>query len=428
MPDIIKLMPGQVGGAAQVPTSKSLGHRAILAAALAEGTSQIDQISYSEDIVATIDVARQLGAVVEKLSESSLKIHGIAGHSEIKDITTIDCHESGSTLRFVVPILAALERPALFTGRGRLVERPMQVYYDLFDAKNVAYETTNGLLPLKVTGSLKGGEFAVDGSISSQFVTGLLMALPLLKEDSKLTVTGRLESRPYVDLTKQVLAEFGIVINEVEEAVFLIPGGQTYKPVRYTVEADASQAAFPICAAAICGKEEGVLIENLPEQTLQGDIVFLDVLKALGGRFVREEKGLRVYPAKLQGNLTMDVSACPDIVPILAVLGCYNQGEMHIVGAARLRYKESDRLSAITQELRKLGGQIVEESEGLRIRGGKLSGQNAALESHNDHRIAMSLAVAMLGAEGSATLHGANSVQKSWPTFWADFGNIKENK
>lgn len=425
MEDVVKVQPGTIRGSAPVPASKSLCHRAILAAALAEGSSTIEHVSFSEDIEATLMVAKQLGATIQTEGDS-LVIKGIGKYLPgDKEIRQIDCHESGSTLRFVVPILAALGIPAHYFGKGKLAERPMTVYFDLFDKQQVQYEVEAGKsLPLTVKTPLKAGKFLIDGSISSQFVTGLLMALPLLEEDSELQIQGKLESRPYVNLTLHILKMFGIQIEEVKENCFKIPGRQQYQPAHYRVEADASQAAFFICAASIAGDKEGILIEDLQKNTAQGDLAFLEVLAAFGGRYQWEKAGLRVYPAELAGSVSFNVSQCPDIVPILAVLGTYARGTLQITGAARLRMKESDRLAAITQELNGLGGKIEEHEDGLTIHHAALQGGTA--ESWNDHRIAMSMAVAALGCQSAVEIHGADSVRKSWPTFWHDLERIKQ--
>lgn len=425
MEDIYRIAPGKVGGTAVIPASKSLCHRAILAASLAKGRSVIENISLSQDIEATIAVARALGASVLMQEDGSLQIDGAGGQltKKTERLLQIDCGESGSTLRFVVPILAALGLPACYTGRGKLGERPMQVYYDLFDGQGMDYETNGGHLPLTVRSPLKAGQFTVDGSISSQFVTGLLMALPLLEGDSQIRIQGSLQSRPYVNLTLSVLGQFGIRAEESTPGCFIIRGGQSYQPAHYRVEADASQAAFWICAGGIAGSPEGLQIQDLNPQTAQGDLAFLEAYQAMGGQYCWERQGLRVFPSHLEADLEFDVSQCPDIVPILAVLGCYNQGKLHITGAGRLRIKESDRLAAIRTELNRMGARVREEDEGLWIYPAKLIGGEA--ESWNDHRIAMAVAVAALGCQREVILKGAGSVRKSWPTFWNDLEKVR---
>lgn len=423
--DVQTIHPTQVGGKAQVPSSKSLCHRAILAAALAEGESQIHSVSFSEDIEATLDVVRALGAQITPI-EQGLHIKGIGGAKRMDAAQPlhIDCRESGSTLRFVVPILAALGISATYTGKGRLGERPMDVYYQIFEKQNMQYETAKGRLPLTVRSSLQAGDFVIDGGISSQFITGLLMALPLLAQPSTLRIF-HLQSRPYVDLTLEVLRLFGIVIHKEEQEetlVLSIPGRQRYHSACYTVEPDASQAAFWIAAGGIAAEKQGLLIRHYTPETVQGDKVFLDLFAALGGRFCHEAEGLRVFRSKLQGDQTVDVSQCPDLVPIMAVLGTYNQGRLHIVGAGRVRIKESDRLAAISRELGRLGAQITEEPEGLWVHAAALHG--GTVESWNDHRIAMALGVAALGAHGPVYIQGAGSAAKSWPSFWDDFKQI----
>ncbi len=428
MADRVRIHPAALRGPAHIPTSKSLCHRAILSAALSAGESRIDRVSFSEDIQATLRVAKAFGASFE-IKEDSIFVRGIGGRigSAKADLTlpvSLDCGESGSTLRFMIPIMAALGMPSLYSGSGKLPERPLGVYYDLFDEKGISYQNKNGKLPLLVKGTLEGGRYTVDGSVSSQFITGLLMALPLAEKDSTLTVAGKLESAPYVDLTLSVLQVFGIRIERLSETEFRIPGGQTYLRSRYAVETDASQAAFFVMAAGGCLKPlESILIPGMARNTAQGDKAFTEAFNAFGGHAVYEEDGLRVFGLS---DLSADsrwfnAASCPDIVPILAVLGTILPGSLRITGCARLRIKESDRLEAITSGLSILGAHIKTDGDDLVIEGGYESvSRVVTVDSDNDHRIAMSLAVASLVSNRTIEIEGASCVNKSWPSFWKD--------
>ncbi|MBR3403756.1 MAG: 3-phosphoshikimate 1-carboxyvinyltransferase [Firmicutes bacterium] len=442
MADRVVIHPASLRGEAHVPTSKSLAHRAILCAALAEGVSRIYNISLSEDIEATLNVAKVLGASYH-WDGTTLVIQGIGGN--VKDFfadeaspVKIDCGESGSTLRFVIPILSALGIPAVYSGRGKLPERPLSVYYELFNAHKVAYETTCGKLPLLVSGGLKGGQFEVDGSISSQFITGLLFALPLVRGDraegscesedvasvSQLTITGKIESAPYIELTLSVLKAFGVQIIRLADNEFEIPAGQRFHSCNYTVEADASQAAFLVAAAGGClTPQESILIPGMHKDTAQGDKAFVEAFNAFGGHAVYESEGLRVFglsDLKTESR-TFDASQCPDIVPILAVLGCCLPGSLRITGCARLRIKESDRLHAITDGVSALGASICEEKDDLVIEGGFLKqAEPIVVSSFNDHRIAMAISVAALISKQTVAIEDASCVKKSWPSYWHD--------
>ncbi len=421
--------PGRVGGSIVIPASKSLCHRAILMASLAQGRSLIDNVYFSKDVEATLQVARILGSKVQadgsRVLIDGCGIHAGSSQRAASGPTLIDCSESGSTLRFVVPILSIAGIPATFTGRGKLPERPMDVYYRLFDQQGIAYQTRNGKLPLTVTGRLSGGQICIDGSVSSQFVTGLLMALPLAKEDSVLTISGTFASRPYVDLTLGMSRRFGIRIDEKDDHTFVIKGNQTYRAANLSVEADASQAAFMAAAGLIAAGDQGLMIEGLDPETRQGDLAFLKFAASMGGHIEWTEKGLKVKRSDLRGDHVFDCENCPDIVPILAVLAAYDHGTVTITHAERLRIKESDRLQAMTEEMTKAGAAIEQTPDGLIIKGGRPL-QGGTVQAWNDHRIAMSMAVAALGSREGITIRGAECISKSWPTFFEDLAAVTQ--
>ena len=424
--DRVYIEPGTIGGAVRVPSSKSLCHRAIICAGLAEGVSRIVGVTVSKDIEATIGAMSALGASIEMEAPGTLRITGLGGRTIPDGLVDIGCNESGSTLRFMIPLAAALGIRARFSGRGRLGARPMDVYYDIFRGQGLRFETEDGGLPLTVRDPLRPGTFSVAGNISSQFITGLLLALPLLEGDSVISVTTPLESIPYVDLTLQVLEEFGIHIDNEDYGRFAIPGGQRFAPREYAVEGDYSQAAFFMAAAAIAGENGGLLLEGLSPSSAQGDRVICEILESMGVRIAWEgERAVRVYPCGQIRGRTLDVSQCPDLAPILAVLGAYAQGETRIVNAQRLRYKESDRLAAVSEELTAVGASVAQTEDGLHIAGRSGEGYSGGeVKDWNDHRIPMALAVFALGTRMGVALSGADSVAKSWPSFWEDFRHI----
>jgi 3-phosphoshikimate 1-carboxyvinyltransferase len=314
----------------------------------------------------------------------------------------LDCGESGSTLRFLIPVALAVAGGGWFQGRGRLMERPQGPYETLFAEKGISFlRASDGL---RVEGKLQSGIFSLPGNVSSQFITGLLYALPLLEGDSQLELTTALESRGYVDMTLDALQQFGIRIQERENGWF-IPGSQRYCPRSVTVESDYSQAGF-FFAAQLLGSS--VQVCGLNERSAQGDAVVVPYAKAL---------------AK-SGEVTLEVSQCPDLVPPLAAMAALRAGQVtHIVGAARLRIKESDRLDTVTTQLNALGAQVEQGPDFLTIHGVEhLHG--GTVSGCNDHRIAMMLAIAATRADGPVTIQGAQCVSKSYPNFWDDYAAL----
>lgn len=411
----ITINPGKIKGCVQVPSSKSIGHRAVICAGLSKGRSHISGLSPSKDITATINGLKQLG-ISCGFYEGTLLVENNGLPSQ--DVL-IDCKESGSTLRFLIPVALALEGEAVFTGAGRLGERPLDVYRKLFSSMGISWHQESGGLPLTVKGCLKSGEYEVDGSISSQFITGLMLALPLLKDDSVLNIKNVLESRPYIDLTMDVLRDFGINIENHSYREFIIPGSQRYTARHYNVEGDFSQAAFFLATGALSGS---VTISGLKKDSLQGDSVIINILSRMGAEITWHDNKLHISESPLTGT-TIDASQCPDLVPILAIIGSLSHGTTIIENAGRLRLKESDRLSAMAEELKKLGADIIELNDGLIIHGKPyLSG--GSVNCWNDHRVAMSLGIAALRCSSPVTINGAECVDKSYPLFWEDLKRI----
>ncbi|NLT96991.1 MAG: 3-phosphoshikimate 1-carboxyvinyltransferase [Christensenellaceae bacterium] len=407
----LTLQPTKLAGSVAVPPSKSAAHRAIISAALAEGTSRIAHVDLSSDIRATIGACRALGVKIQADGDALI----VNGGRLALTGEPIDCAESGSTLRFFIPIACGLDGEKTFTGRGRLPQRPVDAYLHIFDTQGLRYTCPPGAsLPLTISGVISPGEFHVDGRVSSQFVTGLLFALPLLEGDSRIIVTGGFESRGYVDLTADILRRFGIDIT-AEGDTFIIPGNQKYKPRDITVEGDYSQAAFFLVAGAISG---GIRVEGLDAHSLQPDRVIVDILKRMGADISEEGGALVSRPARLHGEV-IDVSQCPDLVPPLAIAAAFAEGQTHITGAARLRIKESDRLHALAQNLTALGIRAEELPDGLIIHGGQPTG--GSVDSFGDHRIAMAFSVAAAGASDPVKICGADCVDKSYPAFYQDY-------
>lgn len=414
----ITIQPHPIGGTVQVPPSKSLSHRALICAALSDGESVLDHLLVSEDIVATCDVLEAFGAKIEKLNEDGSKLKMIGCGRPSADHVTLDCHESGSTVRFLMPLAALNAAEVTLTGRGRLPKRPLEPYRPIFNASQINWQTAgDDALPLTLSGALKPGDYTMPGDVSSQFISGLLFALPLLNGLSTLRITTALESRPYVDLTLGVLKYYGITIDVSEDGRFYaIPGGQHYKPADFSVEGDYSQAAFWF-AFGVNGK--AMRCENLPKTSLQGDAAIIPLIRQMGGQIDWQDGAWVAKPSARHG-IDMDVSQCPDLMPILAVLAATAEGRSRILGAGRLRLKESDRLSAMADLLTRLGVRVEEAPDGMTIWGaGQLKG--GEIDAVNDHRIAMAAAAASECCSDPLTIHGAEAVRKSYPDFWQDF-------
>ena len=407
----------------QAPSSKSMGHREIICAGLAAGASVVDNISMSKDIEATIGLLRAMGTSVSEVESSypGRKAFRIVGTGKPTAVAaSADCGESGSTLRFFVPLGALLGRPFTFIGHGKLVTRPLDAYYRIFEEQQITYSAEGGRLPLTVDGVLKPGLFKLPGDVSSQYVSGLLFALPLLAEDSVIEVTSPLESASYVDMTIACLAKYGVkIINENgAHRRYLVPGAQRYKSCLSRVEGDWSQAAFWAVGGSL-GSE--IRCTGVDFASLQGDKAVVGIMKRMGATVSGAQDQVVVRASATEGTL-IDASNCPDIIPILTVLASVSWGTTRIVNAGRLRLKECDRLSAITNELNKLGALIMEGRDNLTIIG-KPEGLRggAEVDAWNDHRIAMSLAIAAQRCKEPVSLMGADSVSKSYPLFWQDY-------
>lgn len=420
-----KIYPNRLNGEVKIPPSKSMAHRAVICAALGDGISKVTNIDYSDDIIATIEAMSALGAKITR-KEDYLEVYGIKSlenikANELKSERTIDCNESGSTLRFLVPIAALFDGVNRFVGRGNLGKRPLDAFYNIFDEQGIKYSYKEGILDLKTEGKLKAGEFKVKGNISSQFITGLLFTLPLVDGDSKIVITTELESKGYIDLTLSAMKDFGIEIinNNYEE--FIIRGNQSYKSRDYRVEGDYSQSAFFFCADAI---SNNVVLNDLKLDSLQGDKEVIDILERMGVKITNKNNGLI---GTVEGQLkatVIDGSQCPDIIPVVSLAAALGLGTTEVINAGRLRIKECDRLAAVTCELNKLGAKITEKEDGLIIQGVKELKGGVEVWSHKDHRIAMTLAIASTICKEPIILKDYECVSKSYPKFWEDFKNL----
>jgi len=407
----IKIIPTSLNGAIDIPSSKSLCHRAIIASALAEGTSIINNIILSEDILATINAVQALGAKVTIDKDKAI----VTGTSfqNIQN-STIDCKESGSTLRFIIPLGLLAGCEIRYIGSGNLCNRPLDPYIEIFKEQGIKFSSPK--LSMNIEGELKHGDFVLKGSISSQFITGLMFALPMLQGNSTIYIIDALESKAYIDLTLDTLKNFGIHIENNNYRSFFIKGFQHYKAISYTVEGDYSQAAFWI-AAGLLGQE--VICNSLSNDSKQSDKAFIDIMIKCGGQIKINKSSITASKSQLNA-FDADVSQYPDIAPILAVVAALSNGTSHITGASRLRIKECDRLMAISTELNKLGAEVYENEDNLVIVGKEWL-KGGEVDSWGDHRIAMALSIASLRCTNPITINNSSVVSKSYPGFFKDF-------
>ena len=379
----VTIVPGTLEGAVTPPSSKSQTHRAVLALMLAQGEGKLSNLAVSEDIQATQDCVAALKS---------------GQPAQADGLPLLDCGESGSTLRFLIPVALAVRGGGHFTGRGRLMERPQGPYIRLFEEKGILWNQEGTCLT--VAGQLEPGVYALPGNVSSQFITGLLYALPLLPGDSRIVLTTPLESRGYVDMTLDMLRRFDIKVEEQEDG-FLVPGNQTYQARDLTLEADWSGAAFWY-AANFLGAQ--VDIQGLNPDSVQGD----------------RQIGTLYWKLARPGDVDIDLSQCPDLAPPLAAMAAVRKGTTRFVHAGRLRMKESDRLETIARTLNALGAKAQVWEDTLTLEGvDHLEG--GTVDGCNDHRIAMMAAVAAVACKEPVTILGAECVKKSYPRFWEDY-------
>ncbi len=418
----LQIIPGPLTGAVRVPSSKSMGHRALICAALAEGKSRIRGVSSSEDIEATRTCLERLGAkITASLENNGRTCFQVEGIKRRVTGTLLDCRESGSTLRFMIPLAALSGEKAVFTGSGKLGTRPLFPYVDIFRKQGLQFQegSQTNHFPLTVQGPLRPGQFVLPGNVSSQFISGLLFALPLLKGDSTLDIVGKLESWSYIALTLAVLQQYGITIHHKNYRHYDIPGNQQYISQDTRVEGDYSQAAFWLVGGML-GKT--IRLAGMNAHSCQGDRAIISILQQMGGQVYGAAETLISQPARSTGT-TIDAADCPDLIPVLTVAAALSQGHTEIIHAERLRLKECDRLTAMATELNKLGAHIKEKADGLSIDGVE-SFSGGVVECWNDHRVAMSLAIASIRCRQPMILKGTECVAKSYPDFWKDFKQL----
>ncbi len=396
------IKPSKLSGSVNIPSSKSMAHRYLIAAGLS-GECTVHNISFSQDIFATMRCLQAIGMCCQA-DEQNGCIH-VKKDQMPQGEAVFDCGESGSTLRFFMPIALQLCKDgAKFVGGGRLLSRPQQPYYDIFDQKGITYTANESAITVK--GQLTPGEYRLSGGISSQFVTGLLFALSLCESgESKIIITDELQSKAYVDMTIAAMQAFGVSVKNHDYKEFIIPGGQCYRAFDATVEGDYSQAAFFLTAAYF---GHTVQTAGLSADSLQGDKAIIPLLEQLSQ----------------SGDVTVDIRDIPDLAPILAVAASVREGKTWIIGGERLRYKESDRIETTVAELKSLGADITELADGMLICGKKSLGEGViCCDSHNDHRIAMAVAIAatMCGQGATVCLADAGAVKKSYPHFWKSY-------
>ena len=413
----VKIHPSKIHGKLRIPSSKSMAHRALICASLAEGTSTLSGIDASKDIEATIACMESLGAKIIA-SQDQIQVTGTNLKSQGKEILC-PCNESGSTMRFLIPVASLTNDPVTFTGQGRLLERPMEIYARLFHNQGLAFvQDSKGI---RIQGALKPGDITIEGNISSQFISGLLFALPLLSKESTITVLKPYESRSYVELTLEMLRNFGIRIEKIHQTKYHIPENQTYQAQTLPVEGDYSQAAFFSVLATLQGK---LTLTNLKQDSHQGDKSILDLLKKAGAKLMIQKDSIQIEHHELHAQ-TIDLADCPDLGPILCVLASFCPGTTHFIHAGRLRIKESDRVQAMETELKKWGVAIQTTEDTITIHGKReYDCQNVVIDGHNDHRIVMAMTIFGLCAQTACIIEGAQAITKSYPTFFEDIEKI----
>ncbi len=398
-------------GTVKAPPSKSDVHRAIICAALSGGICTISPVALSDDIKATIRCVESLGASA-KTDGGVLTIDG----SRMFENKTaqLDCGESGSTLRFMIPVAAAGGVTATFTGSGRLPERPIGIYTEALPKAGIEFDCDSGL-PLTISGKLKGGVFRIPGNVSSQFISGLLFALPLLKQDSDIVLTSPVQSVGYINMTIRTMELFGIEVDATDTG-WHVRGCQHYIPSDYKTDGDWSQAAFYMVAGAIGGE---ITVDGVNTDSAQGDRKIAEILREFGAEVIQDATRITVKKSELSA-VDIDAKNIPDLVPVLAVCAAFAKGKTTIYNAERLRIKESDRLKTTAELLGRLGARVKELEDGLEIEGTALLNGGKA-NGYNDHRIVMSAAVCAARCNSKIICTDALSVNKSYPDFYEDY-------
>lgn len=420
--------PSYLSGEVSALPSKSDIHRSLICALLARGKSTISPVVYSQDVKATVLCCRAAGAKVI-CEENSITIDsGNAfdfSETENGESIIFDCKESGSTLRFFIPVLCSAGVNASYKGSGRLPQRPLDVYKKVFERRNIFFQENacdeNDGVFLSVRGKLTGGEFYVEGNISSQFITGLLLALPTVKEDSKIIITTPLESEPYVNMTLDVMKSFGVEVQRTDYGYF-IHGNQKYIPCCHTVQGDWSQAAFFLCAGALNGD---VTVKGLDINSRQGDKKAVDILREFGCEIkVNEsEKSVTANSKNKLSATLIDGTDIPDLMPVLACVAAFASGTTKIINIGRLRYKESDRLAAVAKDLKALGCHVLQHDDSLEIHGAN-SQAGGECDGFNDHRMVMAMSAAALRCQKEVSVTTPFAINKSYPDYFEEYKKL----
>ena len=407
---------GRLNGVVAPPCSKSYAQRALAVSLLAKGRSVLRNMDFCNDTLSALRCIEMLGAKVERTDDSTIVVDGgLAPQSD-----SLCVGESGLSARLFTPIASLCKTPIVINGEGTLLYRPMDMMIHPLRALGVEVRDGGGRLPIEVCGPMQGGQIDVDGSVSSQFVTGLLLSLPLAEEDTVINVSGAV-SKPYLDMTIDT-ACFGVAIEHNDYEQFYIAGGQSYTPTEYAVEGDWSAAAMLLVAGAVAGE---VTVKNLSMLSKQADVAVCDALVRAGAELTTEGNTVTAAHRPLRG-FEFDATNCPDLFPALATLAAAAEGESRIIGTRRLEHKESNRAEAIAAEFRKIGIEVdLSESNVMKIRGGEIRG-GVEVESYGDHRMAMTLAVAALLCDSQITIHGAECVSKSYPNFFEDLQRLRD--
>ena len=389
-----------------VPSSKSLTHRSFIVAGLSNGESNVDGVNFNDDVNRTKQCLEALGVIFGG--------NTIKGPISFKEDIELYCGSSGSTLRFLIPIVALSDKKVTFVMDEQLSQRPLSVYEDIFKKQNLLFNKQAN--KLEVCGPLKPGDYTVQADISSQFISGLLFALPLLDDDSTIYIDGKLESKPYVDLTIDMLNKAGIDIQE-DGTKYIVKGNQEYHGINYHVESDMSLASNFAVLAAITNQQ--ITINNIPQNSTQADYKIFEYLKKFGASVEFEGNSCVIKKDKLIAS-TIDLSDCPDLGPILFVLATQCEGKTTFTNTRRLRYKESDRILSMKQELSKLGYELHDDENSITIKGGKPVVDEVIFNCHDDHRIAMALTILASIIDKEVELVGSECVSKSYPKFFEE--------
>lgn len=408
---------GRLKGVVAPPCSKSYAQRALAVALLAKGRSVLRNMDFCKDTLSALDCIQMLGAKVERTDDNTIVVDGgLAPQSD-----SLCVGESGLSARLFTPIASLCREPIVINGEGTLLYRPMDMMIHPLRRLGVDVRDGGGRLPIEVCGPMQGGEIDVDGSVSSQFVTGLLLSLPLADNDTVINVAGAV-SKPYLDMTIDTAARFGVAIEHNDYEQFYIAGGQSYTPTDYAVEGDWSAAAMLLVAGAVAGE---VTVKNLSMLSKQADVAVCDALVRAGAELTTEDNTVTAAHRELRG-FEFDATNCPDLFPALATLAAAAEGESRIVGTRRLEHKESNRAEAIRKEFGKIGIEVdLSEPNVMKITGGKIIG-GVEVESYGDHRMAMTLAVAALLSDREITIKGAECVSKSYPDFFETISMLRD--